>query len=203
MSSDRLVVPSTAPRPKTAAAPVSGKRRELLEQVRSGQVAPPVSPEEAVAAVPVEERAARVGQTHEFDAVVYVPDEGDKRSFHVVSRVPKPGDYLDMARLEVHFAKVRVDTLSAEMRTYVGKLARVTALMEMDDALWALLQADMQLLDDLWRASAAHELLYFRGNSSQGKGEAAGGVLEIHSDLGDIRELLEQYQARARKANRA
>jgi len=151
----------------------------------------------------VEERAARVGQTHEFDAVVYVPDEGDKRSFHVVSRVPKPGDYLDMARLEVHFAKVRVDTLSAEMRTYVGKLARVTALMEMDDALWALLQADMQLLDDLWRASAAHELLYFRGNSSQGKGEAAGGVLEIHSELGDIRELLEQYQARARKANRA
>lgn len=194
MSTDRLHIPSA-----------SSRRQKLLEDARSGnmEVPTPAPEQKPDPTESVEDRAARVGKVHEFNCEVYDPEARARRTFPVKSHVPSPGDWLTIGRVEVNLAKIRLDALSQDMRVYVGRLARVSVLMDMDDRLWDLLQADSQLLSDLWGVSVAHETLYFRGHTGQGQENQGGGLLEVHSPVGDIRELLDQHTAHSRKTNRA
>lgn len=193
---DRLVVKQPAH--------VQDRRAELLRNAKEAKIdaallTPPKVAEPEPDAQSIEAQAAKVGKTHEFTALVLVPSLGEHREFQVTSKVPSPGDWLTVARLELQLAQVRLDALSAEMRDYIAKLARITVMMEMPHDLWELAQVDVKLLTDLWGASVAHEALYFRGRGPEGGPQAPGGLLEVHSPVGDIRQLLEKYLARPGK----
>jgi hypothetical protein len=159
---------------------------EARARAQEPVVAPPVVPVQA---------EEPVGAVVAFQAQYFVPGEAAPRLFDVTSRVPAPGELVQIARLETQFSGGLLGQMPANSRLLIADLARITILMDMPPDLYQWAQADWQLLQDLGRASAAHEAAYFRRLPKEGGEAARSGLLAIHSAVGDLRLLVEKPQA--------
>lgn len=186
MREAQIQVPGAGPGLPTPPAPKAMSQAEARAKASEPVVAPPV----------VETKVDPVvGASVDCQVSYLVPGEAEARLFAITSRVPSPGDLVQIARLETQFSGGLLGQMPFNTRQLMADLARISILMEMPPELYQWAQADWQLLQDLGRASAAHEAAYFRRLPKEGGEASRSGLLAIHSAVGDLRQLVEKSQA--------